>query len=118
VNVTGALLAAAGLALFLFFAVVPFHRVVLRAEPVQHATGEFGLTLAPTGQTAEVPTRVTCLPIQGYLAPGQEQSSACRPRDDSRSRVAVVGLAALVAGGVVWQLSRAGRSTLEDQAAG
>jgi hypothetical protein len=65
-----------------------------------------------------VPTRVTCIPIQGHLEPGQEQSSACRPGDDTRSRIAVVGAAALVVGGVVWQLSRAGRSTLEEQAAG
>jgi hypothetical protein len=114
----GAVAALLGIAAALFFAVAPVHMTVLRREPVQVAGGEFNLTLAPTGQTASIPTRVTCLPIQGYLLPQQEPDRACLARDVRRAHVALGALAVFVAGAVVWQLAGGGRSVLAASSGG
>lgn|GEM_PF-5162398 len=111
----GAGLAVAGVVLALAVAVTPVHITVLRPQPVQQAGGEFNLTLAPTGATALVPTRVTCLPIQRYVTPSREEDPACLPKDAGRDRFAAVGVAAFLVGAVLWQASAVERSLLRDR---
>jgi hypothetical protein len=112
VGVAAGLITILGLGLAVFFAVAPVHVVVQRVVPVQQRTGDFDLTLAPTGQTTLEATRVTCLPVQRYVTPGQEQDPACLSRDSSRDRVALAGVAIFVVGAVVWQHSGVERSLL------
>jgi len=103
VGAVGALAAVVGIAVAIFFAVAPLHMTVQRRVPVQVAGGEFNMTLSSTGQSTLVSTRVTCVPIQGVVAPRQEPDATCLPKDRHRDRLALVGLAAFVAGGIAWQ---------------
>jgi len=103
VAAVGVLAAVVGIAVAIFFAVSPLHITVQRRVPVQAQGGEFDQTLSSTGQTTLLSTRVTCLPIQGVVAPRQEPDAACLPKDRHRDRLALVGLAVFVAGGIAWQ---------------
>jgi hypothetical protein len=105
---TGAVLMTGGLAAALWFAAAPRHVQQVVERPVLMPTGEFGLTLVPTGATKAVTVTRVCVSVRRVLWPAGEDA-ACRDGDARDLGFAGLGAGAFVAGAVAWAASGAER---------
>ncbi len=106
-----------GLAAFLFYAAWPHHNIAHRPVPVATRTGFDDRTLQPTGKTASYAVRVTCLPVQHYLASNEEDPS-CAAVDGRRARDSLIGLGLFAVAAIVWTANGADRPLRQARATG
>ena len=77
----------------------PMHITHQISVPALQQTGEFDKALVPTGRTVQVEKTDTCVPLRRVIAiGGNDDPAVCHQRDETRLRVARLGLTAAAAG--------------------
>jgi hypothetical protein len=102
----GLVLLAGGIAGALWFGAAPRHVRQVVERPVLRRTGDFDMTLVPTGATNRVAVTRVCVPVRGVLWPACEDA-ACQDVDSHGLRRAGLSIAAFIVGAVAWVASDA-----------